>query len=287
MPYLQTARAAHSRRVGVVVSTHGMLHARALDQRSWAKRIARWLFQDALLLDSSRCLHATAAQEAEEIRRAGYRGPIAVIPWGIDIPDLPARRGTPYPPVLLYVGRLHPSKGLEALLAAWARVQTRFETWQLVIAGPDEDGYRAVLERRARELRVVDRVVFAGPVGGDDREALFASASIVVLPSPAENFGLVVAEALARNVPAIATTGAPWRLLEDERCGWWTGSSVDAIAAALVDALGADSDVRREMGERGRSLAASRFAWSRITAQMTALYQWVAGGGDTPQFVLS
>jgi glycosyltransferase involved in cell wall biosynthesis len=287
MPYLQAARAARACRTPVVVSVHGMLHPAALDQRSLPKRLFRWLIQDPLLLDGSRCLHATAAQEAEAIRRAGYRGPIAVVPWGIDPPpDAPAR---PHPdaPLLLYIGRLHPSKGIDTLLTAWAGVAARFPSWRLMSAGYDEDGYRAVLEARARSLRVTDRVTFTGPVAGADREALFGAASIVVLPSPAENFGLVVPEALARGIPVVATTGAPWPALGEERCGWWSEPDVEALAATLRTALATDDAARREMGARGRQFTLPRFAWDRVARSMADLYEWAAGRRSTPDFVLT
>src|SRR5207253_1992706 len=87
-------------------------------------------------------------------------------------------------------------------------------------AGPPADSGSAPARRRARELRVAERVAFSGPVTDADREALFDAASIVVLASPAENFGLVVAEALVRGIPAVATTGAPWQALAEEGCGW-------------------------------------------------------------------
>jgi len=287
MPYLQIARAARASAMPVVVSVHGMLHPAALERRSLAKRLFRWLVQDPLLLDGARCLHATAAEEAEFIRRAGYRGPIAIVPWGIDHPP-----ATPVPTKtdassFVYLGRLHPSKGIETLLAAWARISGQFPAWRLIVAGYDEDGYRAQLETRARQLGIDARVTFSGPVTDGDREALFASASIIVLPSPAENFGLVIAEALARGIPAVATTGAPWRALADERCGWLTEPDAATLAATLTEALSTDVPTRGLMGARGRRYALPRFDWDRIARSMADLYEWVSGRGPRPDFVLT
>jgi len=287
MPYLQIARTARASGLPVVVSVHGMLHPAALAQRSLAKRLFRWLIQDPLLLDGATCLHATAAAEADFIRQAGYRGPIAVVPWGIDPPAATPVLTRADAPLLVYLGRLHPSKGIETLLDAWARVAGRFPAWRLSLAGYDEGGYRAALEARARELGIADRVTFNGPVAGDDREALFASASIVVLPSPAENFGLVIAEALARGIPAVATTGAPWRALADEQCGWLTEPDAATLAATLVEALSTDEATRSVMGARGRRYALPRFDWNAVARSMTELYEWVSGRRATPEFVLT
>src|SRR5262249_46047768 len=155
----------------------------------------------------------------------------------------------------------------------------------LILAGYDEGGYRAALETRARQLGVADRVTFNGPVAGDDREALFAAASIVVLPSPAENFGLVIAEALARGVPAIATTGSPWRALVKECCGWLTEPDTGTLAATLTEALSTDEATRCVMGARGRRYALPRFDWARIARSMADVYEWVSGWRSRPEFV--
>lgn len=285
MPYLQIARSARASGTPVVVSVHGMLHPAALERHSLAKRVFRWLIQDPLLLESARCLHATALDEADVIRRAGYRGPIAIVPWGIDPPPATPVLTKAGEPLLVYLGRLHPSKGLETLLAAWAREAGRFPSWRLRLAGYDEGGYRAALETRARELGIADRVTFNGPVTGGDREALFAAASIVVLPSPAENFGLVIAEALARGIPAIATSGAPWRALAEEGCGWVSGPDADTLAATLTEALSTDEATRRVMGGRGRRYALPRFDWDRIARSMADVYEWVSGRRSRPEFV--
>lgn len=285
--FLQSARFAFDRGIPVMVSVHGMLHDAALRQRAGLKRMARWLFQDALLA-GARCLHATAPEEAGEIRRLGFGGPVAVVPWGVDMPDAaPARsqgvsggRRT-----ALYLGRLHPSKGLEPLVRAWARLGDWRRSWQLVLAGYDEGNYRGRLETLAAALDLGDSVIFAGAVEGGEREQLFAGASFVVLPSPAENFGFVVPEALGRGVPVIATEGAPWSRVVAEGCGWWVPAGEASLAAALTDALGCTPDALREMGERGRRFARAHFAWDRVAADMVALYEWMLGRRAEPAFV--
>jgi glycosyltransferase involved in cell wall biosynthesis len=285
MPYLQVARTAGALATPVVVSVHGMLHPAALERRSLAKRLFRSLVQDPVLLDRAKCLHATAPDEAEFIRGAGYGGPIAIVPWGIDRPSATPALTSTDAPLLVYLGRLHPSKGIDTLLAAWARIAGRFPAWRLLLAGYDEDDYRARLEARARALGIAGRVTFAGPVADGDRETLFAAASIVVLPSPAENFGLVIAEALARGIPAVATTGAPWRALAEEGCGWVSEPDASALAATLAEALATDEATRSVMGARGRRYALPRFDWDRITKSMLELYEWVSGRRARPDFV--
>ena len=288
--YLQSARFAFAHGIPLIVSVHGMLLGGALRQRAALKRVERWLFQDALLR-RTHCLHATAAAEAEAIRRLGFLGPIAVVPWGVRAPaggPSPSRSSasqTQPRRVVLYLGRLHPTKGLEPLLRAWAHVRERFAAWHLVVAGYDEGAYRSTLVALARELGIAEAVTFAGPAQGSAREQLFADASLVVLPSPAENFGFVVPEALVRGIPVIATQGAPWSNLVAEACGWWIRPGESSLAAALAEALGQSPEALREMGERGRRLVRDRYTWDRVATSMVELYEWTLGRGVEPAFV--
>jgi len=288
--YLQSAQFARARSIPVIISVHGMLLGGALRQRAALKRVERWLFQDALLR-RARCLHATSCAEAEAIRRLGFQRPIAVVPWGVHPPDA----GSSLPPsiasdttphrVVLYLGRLHPTKGLEPLLRAWAQVREQFGAWRLVVAGYDEGAYRSTLVALATALGITATVTFPGPAQGPAREQLFGEASLVVAPSPAENFGFVVPEALVRGIPVIATQGAPWSSLAAEACGWWVPPGESSLAAALVEALSQSPKTLREMGDQGRRLVRDHYTWDRVATSMVELYEWTLGRRGEPAFV--
>lgn len=288
--YLQAARYARRLDAPLVVSLHGMLYDVALANKTAAKRLARWLYQDRLLR-SARCLHATAPEEVDQIRKLGFDGPVALVPWGVDLPDdpdavrAPPVRGDRSGRTLLYFGRLHPRKGLDVLLQAWARVCRNFGGWRLVMAGADQGDYRGTLTTLASDLDIPGSISWVGPTAGADRERLFAAADVLVLPSDYENFGLVVAEALARGVPAIATQGAPWETLATEGCGWWIERGVEPLALALTDAMSRTDAERFAMGERGRQVVRRRFSWDVAGTAMRRLYAWVAGAAPRPEFV--
>jgi glycosyltransferase involved in cell wall biosynthesis len=287
--FAQAARFAHRVGAPVIVSTHGMLHAAARGQRAALKRIARWVFQDDVVRRAS-CLHATAVEEADEIRKVGFTGPIVVIPWGVLPPEPrvadPASSDSPADRrVVLFLGRFHPTKGVDELLRAWARVRARFPSSTLVLAGYDDGNFRLRLAALAASLGISSSVTFEGPVDGPGRERLFAEASLLVLPSPAENFGFVVPEALVRGIPVVTTMGTPWSRVVTENCGWWVPAGEDSLAAALTEALGRHPDALREMGERGRTFARANFTWDRVAASMTALYAWTLGLGPEPPSV--
>jgi glycosyltransferase involved in cell wall biosynthesis len=266
------ARVTHRLRIPRIVSARGMLEPWAMDHKRLKKRCAWWAYQRRDIAKAS-LIHATAEQEAENIQRLGVVVPIVIIPNGIDIPDALTRplRGERAEKTALFLGRLSPKKGLVMLLRAWQ--QTDHRGWRLIIAGPDEDGYQATIEKLVRELGLQDKVSLIGPVYGDQKKSAFENADLFILPTLSENFGIVVAEALANAVPVITTDAAPWPMLETKGCGWTKSASQQGIQEALGDALKRDRDTLRAMGERGRKFVQSEFAWQAISTEFLHAYE--------------
>lgn len=267
----------------LVVSARGMLEPWALAFRRWKKRIAWTLYQRSDLATAA-VIHATSPAEAEAVRATGVGAPVAVIPNGTDAPDpLPPRDLGPVRRAL-FLSRVHPKKGLPLLVEAWARV--RPEGWELAIAGPDENGHRAHVESLVQQAGLDDAIHFLGPVADAGKWAVYRTASLFVLPTHSENFGLVVAEALAAGVPALTTTGAPWRVLETEACGWWTEPTVDSISDALRQATALSQTALDAMGERGQAYVETSLSWDHVARQMATTYDWLLHQGSRPEFVL-
>lgn len=271
-----------------VASIRGMLERWAWEHHAWKKRPVWWLLERRNL-ESAALLHATSDQEALSIRERGLRAPIAVIPNGVMLPedwDAAAGRGKVEKKTLLFLGRVHPVKGLPLLLEAFAKV--RPSGWDLKIVGPDEGGHRKELENQVSALGLESVVSFLDPVRGKEaKRALFDEASLFVLPTHSENFGIAVAEAMAHGLPVITTHGAPWQLLETERCGWWVPVSVEGIAAGIDAATRMDPDILLEMGTRGRAVVAERFGWDGIARRFVDCYRWLSGDGPRPDCVIS
>jgi glycosyltransferase involved in cell wall biosynthesis len=108
-----------------------------------------------------------------------------------------------------------------------------------------------------------------------------------VLPSKSENFGMVVAEALAARTPVITTKGAPWQELETHRCGWWIDMGVESLIEALEKAMSHSPVELHEMGRRGRQLVEEKYTWDRVAGQMIEVYEWLLGRGPRPDCVVT
>jgi len=284
--YPSLANLRHHRRHGTpyLVTPHGMLDPWARARSAWKKRAVRLWFEDAHLAGAA-CLRATAEMEAEHFRSFGLKKPIAIVPNGVEIPNLASlprpggdRRRA------LFLSRIHPKKGLPVLLDAWAAIEAQRPDWELVIAGPEEVGHTAEMQALARRLGL-QRVVWQDAVQGAEKSALYRSADLFVLPTHAENFGLVVAEALAHEVPVITTRNAPWQGLTEHGCGWWIPLDEARLHEVIVQATAQPREALQEMGARGRTWMAREFGWDGIAREMLSVYDWVAGTGPRPECV--
>lgn len=282
MPNVAAGIASPIGSVKNLVSPHGMLTPWSLRRSKWKKRVAWWLLGQRLALKRAHAFHATAESEAEDIRRLGFRQPIAIIPNGIEIPDLPAADARGPVRTLLFLSRVSPTKGVDNLLTVWRALAASFPNWRLVIAGPsDPPGYLGQMQALAGRLGVA-RVTFAGPLYGDDKARAYGDADLFVLPTHSENFGLVIGEALAHGRPVITTREAPWSGLEEHGCGWWIEDSIPALTAALGEAMALDRATLDALGARGRAWMERDFGWDGIARQMSAFYLWLLGRGERP-----
>jgi len=285
-----------ARRLGkpLVISINGVLDPPSFNRSLWKKRVAMLAVFEKVLSGAA-CYHASSPMEEDHLRKFGLRGPIVVMPIGVDLdaylkydratsrqwlvgnmPGLKDRR------VLLFLSRIHPQKGTVAMIDAWASLQREFPDWRLVVAGPDCDGHRAQLQDQAKQLACAHSVAFMDAVSGDDKSMLYAASDLFVLPSISEGFGTVVVEALASGVPVIATTGAPWQELPQHRCGWHVAPASGPLGEAMREAMSLPDEARIQAGLRGRELVMAKYCWPAIAAQMVSMYNWLRFGGSPP-----
>lgn len=273
-----------------VVSPRGTWSAWAMANGSVMKK-PFWSLLQRPAVEPATCFHATAESEYEDIRRLGFRQPVAVIPNGIDILPPMDKTGDGRRTVL-FLGRIHPVKGLDMLLHAWGAVQARFPDWRLRIVGSDDgyhgsSGYMSVLKRLAAALGL-QRIEFSGALHGAAKWQAYADSDLFVLPTYSENFGMSIAEALASGTPALVSKGAPWSGLEARRAGRWIDIGVDPLVAGLEDLLQREPRELRDMGINGRTWMTEAYSWRTIGQRMAELYHWLArGSAGVPSFVIT
>lgn len=251
----------------IVWSPRGELAVAARTQRTNLKRVVvNWLKKHAHRI----AFHVTSDAEAADVRAEfGAAVTVLQLPNYLELPPLVARQAGRY---LLFLGRLHPIKGLENLVQALAQSTVfRQGNWCLRLVGPDPDGYSHHLRALATYLGLAQQIRIEPPVAGLAKTQLLANAHALLLPSHSENFGNVVVEALAQSTPVIASTGTPWQLLADRQAGFWVSNQPDSLAAAIDTCLSLPDRVYATYRQNARRLAQEHFdsrtnAWRWVEA---------------------
>jgi glycosyltransferase involved in cell wall biosynthesis len=264
-----------SRRVGMpyLVRPLGSIDPWSLSRHPGRKRALMWLGARALLSGASR-VHYTAD---EERRRAEstlpWLPPGVVIPLGVDealfADTAEDHRRWQGPAVAL--ARLDPKKGIDLVIRAFHQLAARLPNRRLVIAGDGDASYVRELRAIASDGPGADRIDFTGWVDGADRQRVLASASVFVLPSAQENFGLSMVEAMATGTPVVVTRTVDLASrIAEERAGWVVNRSVEGVAGALFECW-SNSAESRDRGTRARRLA-ENYRWSKVAVRLKALY---------------
>ena len=282
----------HARTVGkkYILSPHGMLYPTALAISSWKKRLMlkMWFEED---IRQATCLHATCKQEMEYCREFGYKGPIAVIPNAVVIPDGVEFKKGIYCDILGrrqigFLGRLHSIKKVENVIYALSLLsleERRKVSFQIM--GKYDDSYEQWLRDEVARLNLEDCVVFVGFVSGSDKYERLAKLSALMVPSAQENFGMIVPEALLCGTPVYASFGTPWEELNESECGWWDDNSPATIVGVIRSILAQSDSSLLEMGIRGRMLVEEKYEQHKVATMMIELYKWILGKGIKPNFV--
>lgn len=287
-PNLVTSATGRAQSKPVVISPRGMLAPWALKRSAFRKRLVWYLAQRRCLAAAS-CIHVTSRDELADVRRVGLVTPVATIPNGVPMEEYPwqtieSSRQQGREQRLLFLSRIHPKKGVDTLLAAWRIVSQRHPAAQLLIAGPGQLRYVRELRASLGEAEL-QQAKYIGSISGIAKLEMLARVRAVVLPSHNENYGMVVAEALACGTPVIVSTGVPWESVESERTGWRVDAEIEALAQAMDEALLASEDRIDEMGFRGRRLIERDHSVEVAAGMMTRVYEWACGRASMPEFV--
>lgn len=274
----RVARLCRKAKVPYVISPRGMLDPPSLARKGLKKALARLIYQDRDL-KKARALHVTASKEAGHVRDLGLKNYLIVAPNGVNLPEverMPERQAGEIKRVL-YVGRMHEQKGIENLIRAWGSVKSAGWKLELVYTAREgvEQAFEGEMKKLVQSLGIADSVEFTGPLSDDEKWKAYARASLCVLPSFSENFGMVVVEALWAGVPVITTKGTPWSSLTGNNCGWWIDVGVEPLVDCLRSTLSTHPSILARMGERGHELVQMEFTWASSIPLMKHGYEQV------------
>jgi glycosyltransferase involved in cell wall biosynthesis len=236
---------------------------------------------DRANLNGAAAIHCTAAMEAEEIGDLGLRAPLFVAPLGVDASEAPEGSKAEMKralgletdkPLILFLSRWHHKKGIEALLGAAACLPR--DSFTLAIAGGGEPDYEASIRRLAGELGLAS-AIFPGFVKGSTKWTWLKAADLFALPSQSENFGIVVAEAMAVGAAPLVGPGvALSREVAIASCGWVAEPTSSAVAAGIAEAL-ANPEECRLRGERAADFAAKNLTWGILADRLAEVYNGI------------
>ena len=280
------ARTCIRREIPLVIRPFGTLSRYTyLHRRTQLKRAWLALTERANIALAS-AIHFTTSAERENAEWHGVsfdgRGFVIPPPFLRSDPSSRAAGWEPADPSVLFIGRIEPIKNLELLLDAWPRVIASVPNAHLTVAGAGSPEYTRSLVERAQGLGIIESVLFPGFADSVLKRALLESASVFVLPSHHENFGIAIVEALDAQVPVVVSRNvqlAPF--VETNRLGIVADFGPGALAAAIVSCLG-DRQLRERVRTGARDALTADFSPSRVGQLLLQMYQAATSSNDQP-----
>jgi glycosyltransferase involved in cell wall biosynthesis len=288
-----------SMQVGIpyITTIHGMLDNWALKNSSFKKWMAAILYEKKALKKAS-VLQAFTAQEYNDIRNFGVKNPVCIIPNGVDIPTDTDKLKRQNPvwnetiqnnkKVLLFLGRIHPKKGLTNLIKAWETVhnEQKNNDWVLAIAGWDQGGYEDELKKMVKDAQLGNEIFFLGSQFNLQKELCFAHADAFILPSFSEGLPMAVLEAWAYNLPVLMTRQCNLPKGFESGAALQIDTSTRSIADGLLNLFSASQAQLNAIGNAGNNLVRERFNWERVSSEIFKVYEWIVNKGTPPETII-
>ncbi len=281
----QAVAAYYARKFDVpyLIRPHGSLDPFLFNHKRhrFSKRLYEHLIENRNL-NAASALHFTTSEEMQLVEPLKLRAPGIVIPNGLDFEkynNLPpfGRFRKKYKisdeKIILHYGRIHFKKGLDILIKSFAEISHMRKDTLLVIAGPDNEGYRSQVEKWITKENISSRVIFTGMLQGDDALEVLRDSDIFALPSYTENFGIAVVEAMASGLPVVISDKVNiWNEVRDAGAGLVTSCNEKEVADALLKLLD-DAKKREEMGNAGKVLVRKKYGWDAIVRELRSTYK--------------
>jgi glycosyltransferase involved in cell wall biosynthesis len=264
-----------------IITTHGTLDPWCFNYKALKKKIYTALILRRILNRATAC-QAITKEEVKHLRAIGVNSQIIVVPNGIDIKEFQNNLGKVileefYPQlkdkkVILFLGRIHPVKGLDLLAEAFARIVRKQINVILVIAGPDCEGYKNKIEAILKSKGALDKTIFTGLLTGKKKLVALNRADICVIPSYSEVRSIVALEAMICKVPIIITHQCHFPEVAEAKAGIIIEPEAKQLTQALLKLLD-NPDLCREMGRNGSRLVKEHYSWDKIADKMIQLYE--------------
>ena len=293
-PAFLSAKLARKHSIPHIISIRGTLYPWSLKQGKWRKKLAWHLFQKKALQQAN-VLHVTCVDELNAVRSLGIKTPVALIPHGInynDYQNLPNKRKAlghlnlkSEKKYLLFMSRLHKKKGLDLLLSIWPNIIKKHPDWCLLVVGPDYSDYTKKIEELISKFNIADNIKSLGMLTGDKKYSAFSVASLFVLPSFSENFGVVIGEALASGLPTITTTGTPWPEIIDYNCGRYIELSARNLESAINDLLVCNDNELAFMSLAAKALIKEKYSWTIQAQRFSKVFNFIHKGQVDPTVI--
>jgi glycosyltransferase involved in cell wall biosynthesis len=279
----------------VLISPHGMLDPWAIKNSFLKKKLAGFFYENKNLRNAF-CIHSLSNFETKSIRNYGLTNKICQIPNGVDIPL--QHLSYEEPPwfklipkgrkILLFLGRIHPKKGIHFLIEAWKIIsgKKKGDDWVLVIAGWDQNEYEDFLKKQVVEYNLQKDVFFVGPQFNDLKYSSFFYSDAFILPSLSEGIPMAVLESWAYKLPVIMTAECNIPLGFSNFAAIEIRPDSQNIANALISFFQMNEWDRKKMGKNGFSLVSEKYAWDKVSSEMKLVYDWILGGGPEPNSII-
>ena len=288
--YSSYAASSYKRKYGAktIITPRGMLDPWAVKNNKWKKQLAGILFENKNLHYAD-CIHALNYSEYESIRKYGLKNPVAIIPNGITLHDEVVYDRGKEKKVLLFVGRIHPKKGISEMLDGVRILKNNspelLDSWKIRIAGWDQLGHTEELKNKCKELGLDDCIEFIGPVLGEVKVKEHIKADAFILPSFSEGLPMSVLEAWSYELPVIMTDECNLPDGFDNNAAVRVTTNPTSIADGLEKIFRRSDEERIQMGMNGLKLVRKNYTWDCIADKTIRLYKWLLEGGEKPSFV--
>ncbi|MDO6803820.1 glycosyltransferase [Wenyingzhuangia sp. 1_MG-2023] len=271
-PYVHImAWIARLKGIPYIITPRGMLEPWIMQQNPLKKKTGMWLYQRKDLAKAN-VIHVTCDLEKENVQKLGFINTMVNIPNGINVPLIPSPKENYGTKKIVFLSRIHLKKGIEILLDAWKNID--HQGWELEIAGNGENDYIESINNKIGKEQIKN-VALVGPQYDNAKWDFIKNADVFILPTYSENFGIVVAEALAVGVPVITTSGTPWEELNTNNCGWWIELSVENVAKTLKQAMVATKEEMELKGKNGIELIKEKYDIRSVASELKLVYEKV------------